>query len=214
VPRTTGDVRERILRAGLKMLADEGPRSVKSSDVASAAKTSESTIFRHYDDVADLLTSIYDDCWRQINAYLFTADSEDPVWGSPEDVILKNFGHLWRLVDDPDFEDVLFVAMTYYRRPKALGAELPSEQQRLFESRILALCRAFLNGASTGSLTPEALQDNLTNFAATGILSWLYDSSGTRRLTSDQALIGIRSLLSGFDARGPGERMTGGMLSR
>lgn len=200
--RTRSDVRERILHAALTQLVASGPRSLKSGEVAQQAGTSESTLFRHYKDVPDLLHAVYEDCWSKVNERLYLAGSQDPAFGTPEQVIAKEFDHFWSLKDEPDLRQFVLVAMTYFQRPQALGSHIPCQSQRRFQERMTGLCRGYVSEHDL-TISAESLQELLTNFAATVFLTWSFFPRGDADLTGAEARLGIIGLLRGLSADSP-----------
>ena len=55
---TDGDLRDRIVRAALHVVVNNGTRQAKSAQIAALAKTSESTMFRHFKDVEALFQAV------------------------------------------------------------------------------------------------------------------------------------------------------------
>ncbi|MCZ2813717.1 TetR/AcrR family transcriptional regulator [Modestobacter sp. VKM Ac-2979] len=200
--RTRSDVRERILHATLTQLVASGPRSLKSGEIAQHAGTSESTLFRHYKDVSDLLHAVYEDCWSRVNEHLYLANSRDPGFGTPEQVIAKEFDHLWSLKDEADLRDLVLVAMTYFQRPQALGSNLPCDSQQRFQERITGLCRGYVREHHL-TISAEGLQELLTNFAATVFLTWTFFPRDDADLTPAEARLSIIGLLRGLSAESP-----------
>lgn len=206
--RIEGDVKGRILRAALQQLLTHGTRQLKSAQVAAAAGTSESTMFRHYADLPSVLRALYDSCWATLNQYLSDAAFECP---SPTDnlqALLAEFDRIFSLTDDEMLRDCVTVAFTYYRRPLELGdGGYLSPDQLRFERRMSQLCRHVIADSPT-TVTAESLQRLLTNFAATVWLTWTYMPPTGADLTREEARLGILSLVETY-APGATRRASG-----
>jgi AcrR family transcriptional regulator len=188
------DVRTRIVSAALAALLELGTRRVKSAQLAVAAQTTESTIFRYFRDIEGVFQAVYDYCWLQINEFLYRNSFENPRFGKARDALLTEFDRLWTMRDDSALSDAVTVAFTYYRRPQELGQDYRSQNQDSFERRVESLCQGLIADSSSPALSAKVLSDVLINFAATVWLTWeLMDTE--EGLTPAEARLGVLGIL-------------------
>jgi AcrR family transcriptional regulator len=210
-PQTEGDIRDRIVRAALHVIINEGTRQSKSAQIAAAAGTSESTVFRHFKDIEAIFQAVYDHSWQRINGHLYRAGFEDPVFGGPVEALTKEFDRIWGIRDQADTElrDATTLAFTYLRRPLELGKDYRSENQRMFQARITALCQSVVSDRGS-SFSPATLQAVLTNFAATIWLTWQLMPDDDQDLSADTARLGVVGLIDRLTGMPENGRHDGG----
>jgi AcrR family transcriptional regulator len=195
-PQTEGDIRDRIIRAALQVVINQGTRQAKSAQIAALAGTSESTMFRHFKDIEAIFQAVYDYSWQRVNSYLYRAGFEDPAFGGPVEALLKEFDRIWGIRDEPDAElrDATTLAFTYLRRPLELGKGYRSENQRMFQGRITSLCQSVVSERGS-AFSPATLQAVLTNFAATVWLTWQLMPTDDGDLSPHTARLGVMGLI-------------------
>jgi AcrR family transcriptional regulator len=194
--QTEGDLRNRIVRAALQVVLNNGTRQTKSFRIAEVAGTSESTMFRYFKDLEALFQAAYDRSWQDINEYLYQSSFENPVFGDPRDQLIVEFDRLWALLNkgsDEKLRDSATVAFTYLLRPLELGRDYRSENQQMFQKRVAAFCHGVV-ASRTSAVGADTLQEMLTNFAATVWLTAQLVPSA-EQLSPEVARLGVTGLI-------------------
>src|SRR5947207_1189683 len=75
VARATGraELVARVLAATARVLLTTGARRLRTADIAARAETTESTLFRHFSSVEELLERTYAWSWAQVNEQISRA---------------------------------------------------------------------------------------------------------------------------------------------
>jgi hypothetical protein len=199
---------ERILLAAFRRYTEQGIDNVTIQDVAEAAGTSLSGIYRVIGTKEDLIVKVFEYCWRRINHHL---DRNAPIAGPPDEGIVERMRLLWGLRDDPAMREIAKMAFIMYRRSEHLGVEvLPdhlrpwaagagpsgssmprSREFEYFVGRLRELCQALLRTRGH-SANVEFLTYSLLNYAGvTYISSCLWENA----FTEEDALRGALYLL-------------------
>ncbi len=199
--RTEDSLESRVISAALAILLRQGPRRAKSAHIAAAARTSESTMFRHFRDIDGIFQAAYDHSWEQLNQHIYLRSFEEPAVGGAVEILAAEFDRIWSIMEndvrDQELPDAVTVAFTFYKRPQALSAsELHSKQQALFERRIDALCQRVL-AERASETAPQALREVVINYAATVWLTWRLGPVNAG-LTKAEARLGMLGLLDTF----------------
>ncbi|WP_421121708.1 TetR/AcrR family transcriptional regulator [Aquihabitans daechungensis] len=198
---------ERVHSAVVSLLLENGMRSLRTADIARRAQTAESTLFRHFDGLSDILAQTYDRSWALLNGRLSQATFDDPGLGDASELLLRDLRELWALRSDPELREVAMFAFLFLRRrQEILVDDEPAPEQVRFEARIQRLCeRLVTEGGSTGpTRSPELLRELILNYAATVWLTWYCmpvdsdDLTGEHDLTPDEAQLGALVLLDRF----------------
>src|SRR5690349_15921319 len=69
-PRRSGDKRERILRAAVKVFAKNGFYATRVSDVAKAAGVADGTIYLYFKSKDELLVSLFEDRIEKLLSFM------------------------------------------------------------------------------------------------------------------------------------------------
>lgn len=194
--QTEGDLRNRIVRAALEVVLNNGTRQTKSAQIAAVAGTSESTMFRYFKDIEALFQAVYDRAWQDINEHLYQSSYENPMFGDPREQLSAEFDRLWALLDkgaDKKLRNSATVAFTYLLRPLELGRDHRSAEEQRFRNRISAFCQGVVAGRPS-AVDAEMLQEMLTNFAATVWLTAQLVPS-VEQLSPEVARLGVTGLI-------------------
>ena len=68
--RATATVAQRIVRAARDLFATKGFADTRTRQIAAAAGTSESGVFRYFADKNSLMRAAYNDAWADLNRYV------------------------------------------------------------------------------------------------------------------------------------------------
>ena len=73
-------VPERVVRATIRLLAEEGPSAVKARTVASASGVSTMAVYHYFGGIAELMRAVVDHGFRELdNAFSQVPVTEDPL---------------------------------------------------------------------------------------------------------------------------------------
>jgi AcrR family transcriptional regulator len=68
-----GNLREALIKAGLRAVAEDGPDGFSLRGVATRAGVTASAVYRHFRDKDELLTAIAAECWERLAATISEA---------------------------------------------------------------------------------------------------------------------------------------------
>lgn len=192
------DLSERVLAATTHLLLVRGLKWLRTAEIASAAGTTESTLFRHFDGLEHVLELAYGRAWRLVNEQIALAAFENAHVHDPKERLLLDTKALWGMKNDPNLAEAATFAFLFYRRREQLlgqGSEPASEEVR-FRRRLESLCEAIAD-ADEGDLDGRLLGAHIMNYAASVWLTWATmpvgsdDISGAHDLTPDEAQLGM-----------------------
>lgn len=77
---TLGDAPERVLRATIKLLAEQGPSVIKARTVASASGLSTMAVYHHFGGIPELIRAVVDRGYQELErAFAQVPVTEDPI---------------------------------------------------------------------------------------------------------------------------------------
>jgi AcrR family transcriptional regulator len=77
---TPGDPSERVLRATIELLAEQGPSAIKARTVASASGMSTMAVYHHFGGIPELLRAVIDHGYQELDrAFSDVPVTEDPI---------------------------------------------------------------------------------------------------------------------------------------
>lgn len=216
--RSRGDLTERVVTATVSLVLERGLRRLRSADIAVAAGTTESTMFRHFDGLDDILQKTYDYSWQVINERVGRANFDNPCPGKPVAQLLSDLSALWALNRDPGDSQAATLAFLFMRRRTEIFSdpEQGSEQQARFERRLAQLCGQVAASGPAPQQDPGLLLRLLLNYSATVWLTWFCmptecdDPTREHDLSEQEAQLGVLVLLDRFQD----ERGNDGLLPR
>ena len=76
----TPGVPERVVRATIGLLAEEGPSAIKARTVASASGVSTMAVYHHFGGIAELMRAVVDHGFKELDkAFSRVPVTEDPL---------------------------------------------------------------------------------------------------------------------------------------
>src|SRR5258708_29023919 len=147
VSRSTGDKRERILDAAVRVLARKGFHATRVSEVAKAAGVADGTIYLYFDSKDDLLVSLFEDRVERLLRFL---DAELPRAKTASDKLRRVIElQLGLLESERDLAEVLTVIL---RQSTKLMKEHAAPK---FNAYIDAIARVVADGQASGELRDD-----------------------------------------------------------
>lgn len=198
------DLVVRVLSATALVLLEEGPRRLRTAEIARRAQTTESTIFRHFTNgLEELLRETFDWCWETINARIAVNRFARPLMGAREQ-LLSDSAALWAMRDHEIDRAAATCGFLFMRRsPEILGSDYICAALDEFDQRVRALSEAVVQSGETSHHDARVLSLLVENYMATVWLTWFCMPTGetdmTERvhdLSTDEAQMGMYLLLS------------------
>jgi AcrR family transcriptional regulator len=205
--RTDSPIALQIIRATIHELLHTGLRRLRTARIAAQARTTESTVYRHFDGgLEELLAASYNHSWRVVNEAISRSAFERPLNSDPLRVLLDDMAAIWAMRDDAERAEPATAAFLFLRRrAEMLGPKAaPDEQQLRFEARLGELCAGLVEhlDAADGDQAAGLLRTLLLNYLATVWLTWFCMPTGSDDLTAaqhnlsaDEAQMGVLSLI-------------------
>lgn len=200
-------IQSRVLAATTHLLLTRGVRRLRTAEIARSAGTTESTLFRHFASLDEILAATYRRSWALVNKAVGEAAFARPVGDDPMQVLLGDTAAIWRMRSDPETCEAALVAFLFLRRrTEILGrtSQAADEQER-FESRLAGIVSSILEGRELSDDLDHAavlLRTLILNYAATVWLTWFcmpLDSDDVtedqHNLSPDEAQLGVLSLI-------------------
>ena len=185
----TGDKRERILRAAVKVFATNGFYATRVSDVAKAAGVADGTIYLYFRSKDDVLISLFEDRVEKLLAFLATELPKLPTAAAKLRRIVEL--ELGLLEGERDLAHVITVTL---RQSTTLMREYA---QPRFNSYLDIIARVIAEGQAAGEFRTDAspsLVARATFGALDGIaLTWALGKAERGALT--RAASGVADLL-------------------
>ncbi|MCC6831154.1 MAG: TetR/AcrR family transcriptional regulator [Thermoleophilia bacterium] len=208
--RTT--VAARVMAATMRVLLRDGVRRLRTAEIAREAGTTESTLFRHFGSLDEILSRTYDHAWTLVNEHVAAAAFTRPLPPDPVQALLADTAALWGMRDEDEAADAALVALLFMRRRREI---IPDEgdapAQRLFEARLDRIAASVVAAATrleehpyTGDPEHGALllRTLVLNYAATVWLTWFTMPAGSDDITepdhdlsADEAQMGVLTLI-------------------
>lgn len=203
---------ERVMTATMRVLLRDGVRRLRTAEIAREAGTTESTLFRHFTNLDDILARTYDHAWAVVNEHVSAAAFTRPVPANPVHALMADTEAIWGMRDDPAAADAALVALLFMRRRQEILPDAdPAPAQRLFEARLDRIAKSVVAAAASVGEQPYAgdpahgarlLRTLVLNYAATVWLTWFTMPTGSdditdplHDLTPDEAQLGVLTLI-------------------
>ena len=174
-------VHDRVAVVAAALLIDSGLQGLKSiptAEIARYAKTTESTMFRHFKGGREeILKAGVDWCWSQVNQAVFDAEFESGFERESLRAIERTFDAVFRMFESPFLRLAGTGAFLSYRRSEKIQGDERSEPQVKFERRLISMCEDVASSCSLGPSDGVQMSAFLTNYAAACWYSWLIDEA-------------------------------------
>lgn len=172
-------VRDRILGVAREMFRAQGYNGTKTRQLARAAGTSETGLFRHFDNKYEILIAVYDDAWGRVNQWIDAASEANGPFEDPRDELAAIITALWRFYDE-DPETSTFLIINTGNTDSLLvdhqDQATISDENVAYLDRIQTLCDTAAEAGLLGNITPRALAEGLYGLSEGVMLGWyLYD---------------------------------------
>ena len=160
-----GSVPERLVRATITLLADEGPSALKARTVASAAGLSTMVVYSHFGGIPELVRAVVDHGFEELGR----AFTEAPVTDDPVADLFTMALTCRRVAQaNPHLYDLMFGLSTRASYRPAAVADVRSGQSPAFRAayaHVLEACRRLAtSGRVRGRLDVEAVAASLWSF--------------------------------------------------
>src|SRR6266498_6073705 len=163
---TPDGVPERVVRATIRLLAEQGPSAIKARTVASASGLSTMAVYHHFGGIAELIRAVVNHGFKELDK----AFSQVPVTEDPLADLYAMALTTRRLArENPHLYDLMFGLSTR----RATYRPLPDSDVRLsgrspaFQAAYLHLAEACARLVSSGRVRqqqPEAIAAQLWSF--------------------------------------------------
>ncbi|MCP4303480.1 MAG: TetR/AcrR family transcriptional regulator [bacterium] len=198
--REAGGLEGQILRSALDSIVNKGFARTRAADIASAAGTSEPTVFRVVGKKDEILRRVYEAAWSAINEELSRqARLESRPRDSYRELLLAEIERLlYMWWEHEELRKALHLAFLYFRRPEELAtADGPYESDEFatFETQIRRLAQGAIDeSGSTRSIA--VVTTMLMNLLATVILTWSTEHDPD--FPAEEARLAAGNLLTGL----------------
>lgn len=198
----------RVLTATTRLLITRGISGLRTAEIASVAGTTESTLFRHFSSLSEVLSATYRRAWALVNTAVSDASFNQPVGDDPVQVLLRDTAAIWNMRFDPENSEAALVAFLFLRRRNEIlgpGSVVTDEQER-YETRLNGIVASIVAAKrpdlSDRERTVSLLRTLILNYSATVWLTWACMPTGSDDITDtqhdlspDEAQLGILSLI-------------------
>ena len=195
---------ERILESAKDLFFQRGFFETKTRNIANNAGTSESGLFRIFDNKYNILMAVYNSCWRKINDAI---ESEDSIKGEfdARQQIIKIVTLLWEFYEK-DPLTVAFIIMNTGNTDtliveKKSSAFITDENVKYIQ-RIEDLCEQ-CNSQSplTDGLTARALCEGILGISEGVLLGWYLadktENSYLNKISLKEGVVLLKLILYG-----------------
>jgi AcrR family transcriptional regulator len=186
---------EAVLKAVAQLLLEEGHRDLRTARIAVTAGITESTLFRTYGKLPELLSATDEWAWSVLVQKVADAAFVRPQM-SARDALLADTELIWSLREDPETELAATFAILYFRRKGELDLTA-SESERKFTDRIARHCQGIFD-AEHDEPAIARLATLVLNYVATIWLTWRTMPLGARDITPLEAQLGVLVLIERF----------------
>jgi AcrR family transcriptional regulator len=198
-------LKERVLSATISLILSNGIRKLRTADIAREAETTESTLFRHFDSLDQILADTYDLCWALINHEISQAGFTRARLPTAQAELLADLDAVWSMKNNQRLGQAATVAFLFLRRrAEILDDNYRAPEQDRFERRVESICRDIVTEGDRRK-NPHTLVQLLLNYCATVWLTWFCMPSNVDDvlaegpdLTPDEAQLGVLVLLERF----------------
>jgi AcrR family transcriptional regulator len=171
----SGDLKSRILDASKKLFHEKGFFETKTRSIARDAGTSESGVFRIFDNKYNILMEVYNEAWGRVNnkidAELKKTKDEDP-----RELLILIVKTLWAYYEE-DALTIAFIIMNTGNTDTLLVERkdyaLMTEENVKYINRLQELCiGAAKNGLVSDVLTGRSLCEGILGISEGVLLGW------------------------------------------
>lgn len=164
---------ERIIEAAKQLFFQKGYFATNTREIANAAGTSESGIFRLFTNKFDLLIAVYNSCWKQVNEYI---DSKVTIGDDPRDQLIGIIESFWELYSLQPLM-MTFVLSNFGSADTLLIARedeaIITKEGNLYIKRIENLCNIIVqNGLVDRRITAGVLREYSFSVAEGVLIGW------------------------------------------
>jgi AcrR family transcriptional regulator len=191
---------EAVYRSTAELLLEKGFRNLRTLHIAERVGITESTLFRSYGKLEEVLEATYNWAWdvvvREVSQASFIKPGTDP-----RNSLLQDTNAVWALRGNPETRIAANYAFLFSRRKNEFALTMASVNEDLFTARLQHHCKKLVAQPSDGDL----LATFLVNYIITVWLTWETmpqsgDAAFGRDLSQDEAQMGVLVLLEQFAA--------------
>jgi AcrR family transcriptional regulator len=179
-------ISDSVERSAAELLIEIGARQLRSAHIAKRAGIPESTLFRKYKNVDEILAATYEWSWTVVNQAVIEGSYSRPLT-DPRDLLLQDTRSILSMRNDDATATALYTAFLLMRRRKEFKIDEECAAQSTFETRLRSLCESVL--ASRGvheNRATELVATLIMNYIATVCLTWLLMPTGTDDVTAEE----------------------------
>jgi AcrR family transcriptional regulator len=187
--------------AAAELLLEVGARRLRSAAIAERAGITESTLFRNFGSLEDVLVATEQWCWTEVKNAVSKANFDAPTDGIRQ-TLLRDTSAIWNLRSSPTGSVAAYCAFLFLRRKQEFSLNSDCEPQIQFESRLQGLCRAICQERGLNDDGKARLLSTLIlNYMATVWFTWLTmpvgseDITDNHDLTINEAQLGVLLLI-------------------
>jgi AcrR family transcriptional regulator len=149
------DVKERLVEAAVRLLADSGPEALQARKLAAEVGASTMAVYTHFGGMAALLDAVAREGFRRLSANLAAVTpTEDPV----ADIVAMSLAYRHTAREHPELFAVTFSRSKGRSLAEIVAADDPNEGSAAFGYLLRATERAVEAGRFHGEPFPAAAQ--------------------------------------------------------
>ncbi|MDH6431929.1 AcrR family transcriptional regulator [Streptomyces sp. SAI-144] len=159
------DAPERLVRAAIGLLAEQGPSAVKARTVASASGLSTMVVYSHFGGIPELMSAVADHGFRELGrAFAQVPVTEDPI----ADLFAMALTCRRLARENPHLYDLMFGLSTRatYRTLSDADLRLSGRSPAFREAHahVIAACERLVHSGRVERQEPEAVAAQLWSF--------------------------------------------------
>ncbi|EDY56570.1 MULTISPECIES: TetR-like C-terminal domain-containing protein [Streptomyces] len=156
------DVPERLVRATVDLLAEQGPSAIKARSVASASGLSTMVVYSHFGGIPELMSAVADHGFKELGrAFALVPVTEDPI----ADLFAMALTCRRLASDNPHLYDLMFGLSTRatYRPSTGANPRLSGHSPAFREAHvhITAACERLVHSGRVEQREPEVMAAQL-----------------------------------------------------
>jgi AcrR family transcriptional regulator len=163
VEPTLGDASERVVRATIKLLAEQGPSVIKARTVASASGLSTMAVYHHFGGIPELIRAVIDHGYQELErAFSQLPVTEDPI----ADLFTMALTTRRIARENPHLYDLMFGLSTRatYRPVSDVRLSGRSPAFRTAYMHLLDACDRLVSSGRIGPAQPDVVAAALWSF--------------------------------------------------
>jgi AcrR family transcriptional regulator len=160
---TLGDASERVVRATIKLLAEQGPSVIKARTVASASGLSTMAVYHHFGGIPELVHAVVDHGYQELErAFSQVPVTEDPI----ADLFTMALTTRRIARDNPHLYDLMFGLSTRatYRPVSDVRLSGRSPAFRAAYTYLIDACDRLVRSGRIGPAQPDVIAAALWSF--------------------------------------------------